>query len=251
VWTQLIGYPEERIAVVPNGFDFVEMENPPEGFRPLRELLSLTADELVVGCMGSIYNLKNPLMFVDVAASVVASGSKAHFVWVGDGPMRPEVERAIDRYGLRRVVHVLGRRADAPWLAHDFQIGVMTSLSEGLSNAIMEYMFWGIPVVTTDVGGCRELVEHQGTGFLVRNNDSTAMAAHIRKLLQDPTAASEMGRRGREKLEKQFSAEVMLAKTVAVYEAAGLRKQVRSTPNGLIGSLVTLANYFLGCRRNS
>jgi glycosyltransferase involved in cell wall biosynthesis len=225
-WAAYTGYPEARIAVVPNGFNLEGGGQPPNGFRPLRGLLNLPADEPIIGCIGSLFERKKPMMFVDLAASVTARGAKAHFVWIGDGVMRPELERAIDSRGLRGVVHLLGKRTDALWLARDFNVGVLTSMWEGLPNVLMEYMFWGLPVITTNAGDCTELVEHQRTGYVVEKNDLAAMSAYVLRLIEDRTAASEIGRRGRERLENDFSVKSMVEKTVAVYQEARARKQV-------------------------
>lgn len=226
IWTKLVGYPEEKVVVVPNGFDFEEMESLPRGFRPLRELLGLPSGTTIVGCIGSVYDLKNPLMFVDVAASVISNETEVHFVWIGDGPMRKKVEHIIGERGLAEKVHMLGSRRDAAWLAQDFHVGIMTSVVEGMPNAIMEYMFWGVPVVTTDAGGCSELVEHERTGFVVGKNDAVAMTACIQKLLQDQSSASKMGRQGRERLKKEFSTELMLQRAIAIYESVKMRKRL-------------------------
>lgn len=223
-WARLTRRPPEEIIVVPNGFDFESMGSAPPGFRPLRELLGLPSGEAIVGCVGSIYDLKNPLMLVDVATSLAAQGVRAHFVWVGDGPMRREVERAVGDRGLGGVFHLVGKRDDAAWLAGDFQVGVLPSVVEGLPNAVMEYMYWSMPVVTTDVGDCAKLVEHGRTGFVVRKHDSAAMAAHLKSLILDPVAARRMGSLGREKLEIEYTAEGMLERTIAVYEDLILKK---------------------------
>lgn len=225
VWMELVGYPAEKITVVRNGFNFAEMGQEPIGSPSLRALLGITNDEPVVGCIGSIYDLKNPLMFVEVAAAIADGETRVHFVWIGDGPMRQDVERAIAERGLSGRVHLLGSRADAQWLARDFRIGLMTSIVEGTPNAIMEYMYWGVPVVTTNVGDCKELVEHERTGFVVEKNDVQGMAGYIRQLLQAQVSAKRLGCRGRQKLDKEFSMETMLAKTVEVCERAKMRKR--------------------------
>src|SRR5262249_12918042 len=107
VWKQITGCPEEKITVVPNGFNFGKMQQTPYDFHRLRKLLELADDEPVVGCIGSIYDLKNPLMFVEVAATLVGSGTSAHFAWIGDGPMRLDMEYAICERGLKGRVHLL------------------------------------------------------------------------------------------------------------------------------------------------
>jgi glycosyltransferase involved in cell wall biosynthesis len=224
-WTELFGYPPEKVAVVQNGFNFEEIIQFPEGFRPLRELIGLSDDEPLVGCIGSMSIFKNPLMFIDVATAVIDSGIKAHFVWIGDGPMRQEVERVVAERHLGGMVHLLGHQKDACWLARDFCIGILTSIIEGTPNVILEYMYCGLPIVATNVGDCSSLIEHEGTGFIVEKNDAAAMAVCIQRLMHDRSTARAMGNRGRERLQKGFSVEMMITNTVAVCEEVRKRKR--------------------------
>lgn len=228
-WARLAGYPEEKIVVIPNGFDFEEMGEASTDPPAIHELLGLPACEPLIGSIGSVYELKNPLMFIEVAAAVNESAPRTHFVWVGDGPMRLEMERVVKRRGLSEVVHFIGGRGDAAWLARDFRLGMLTSKEEGMPNAIMEYMYWGLPVVATDAGGCRELVEHGRTGFIVARDDVAAMTAYAKRLLDDRAAAGEMGGRGRARLRDEFSVETLVNRTVALYEELRAKKRLGST----------------------
>lgn len=218
-WSRLIGFAEQQIAVIHNGIDVDELARLPEGFRPLHELLNLHADTPLVGCVSSVYHLKNPLMFVRAAVKVRAANAAVHFVWIGDGPMRGDLEAAVREAGLENVFHITGRRSDAAWLAKDLCVGVLTSISEGLPNSIMEYLSWGIPAVVTDAGGCPELVEHGRSGFVVASDNAEAMAERIVELLANRDLAAEMGRCGRDRMRGEFSVARMVSQTVAVYTA--------------------------------
>jgi glycosyltransferase involved in cell wall biosynthesis len=217
-WLGASHYPADSVRIVANGFDFDAMREPPAGFRRLRELLTVPADAPIVGTIGTLWERKNPSMFLDVAAGVRRAGRRAHFVWIGDGSARADVERARRAQGLEDVVHILGRRADAPWLAADFAVGVMTSHFEGLPNVVMECMYWAKPVITTDAGGCREVVAEGETGFVVPLDDRTAMVARLLRLLDDPSLARRLGERGRERLERDFALGAMVRNTVAIYD---------------------------------
>ncbi|MBI4520808.1 MAG: glycosyltransferase [Gemmatimonadetes bacterium] len=231
-WTRSTGYPPERIAVVPNGVDFREMERVPAGFTPLRELLGIPPHEPVVGCLASIYHEKNPGMFVEAAAAVNRADVCARFVWIGDGPLRADMEAAIRRHNLGARVHVLGWRADGRWLARDFDVGVLTSISESLPNSVLEYMYWGVPVVVTDAGGLVELVEHGKSGLVVAKNDAAAMTRAILALLVDPPWARSLGRGGRERILQRHSAEQTAARTIEVYERVIMGRKPGSDASG-------------------
>jgi glycosyltransferase involved in cell wall biosynthesis len=98
------------------------------------------------------------------------------------------------------------------------EICVLSSLAEGFSNAILEYMAAGRPVVATDVGGARELVIEGTTGFLVQPRDYTNMGERIIQLLNDVPRAQQMGEQGRRVVVEKFSRDAQLRRTEQLYE---------------------------------
>jgi starch synthase len=92
---------------------------------------------------------------------------------------------------------------------------VYRSEMEGLGSAALAAMAAGVPVVASNVGGLPEAVEHERTGLLVSDGD---FATPIRRLLDHPDEATEMGRRGRERVEKNFTIDLMVEKTLAAYK---------------------------------
>jgi glycosyltransferase involved in cell wall biosynthesis len=117
---------------------------------------------------------------------------------IGEGPMRAEITAARDHAGLRHRLILEGTRAAVP-LYLDAQYALLVSHEEGLPNAVMEAMAAGLPVVATDVGGSRELVQHGVTGLLVPPRDPEALAGALTRVIQDGDFRVEAGRRGRER----------------------------------------------------
>ncbi|MFH2057169.1 MAG: glycosyltransferase [bacterium] len=130
---------------------------------------------------------------------------------LGEGPLRRELENLAQRFEVSRHIEFLGSRADVASLLNQARIGVLTSRSEGCSNAILEYMSAGLPVVATDVGGNRELVVEGKTGFLVPIAEPQALAERLSRLLADIELCQLMGRQGRERVEREFSVDRMIA----------------------------------------
>jgi glycosyltransferase involved in cell wall biosynthesis len=93
----------------------------------------------------------------------------------------------------------------------------LSSRAEGFSNSILEYMAAARPVVATDVGGAREAIVESETGYIVPAGDDEQMAERIISLLRDPHRAGEMGQRGKQRIEKNFSPDLHLAKTLELY----------------------------------
>ncbi|MGH9862831.1 MAG: glycosyltransferase family 4 protein [Candidatus Acidiferrales bacterium] len=139
-------------------------------------------------------------------------------LWVGDGPLRRQVEQFASENGLQQRVIFTGERVDIPSLLASAEMFVLPSQWEGLPLVVIEAMFAGLPVVATRVGGVSELVEDGKTGLLVPPGDSVALTRAIRQLLDDRALAQRMGRAGRERALKEFTLERMLSETQRLYE---------------------------------
>ena len=120
--------------------------------------------------------------------------------------------------GLADALHLLGPRRDIPEVLSAFDVFVLSSHDEGMSNAILEAMAMERPVVATDVGGTGEVVRHGATGYLVPAKDPDRLAQAIGEiLLAPPVQAAAMGRLGREIVVQQFSARAMVHQMEELY----------------------------------
>jgi glycosyltransferase involved in cell wall biosynthesis len=145
-------------------------------------------------------------------------------VALGDGPDRePLMSEASDLVESGSVTFPEGGLEVIPRIA-SADIGVLLTDPkvhiEGCSNSIMEYMACGLPVVCTDSGGNREIVEDGVTGFVVPAYDAGAVVAAVRKLRNDPARSREMGHQGSRRLRECFTIERMVAGFVSAYESA-------------------------------
>jgi glycosyltransferase involved in cell wall biosynthesis len=173
--------------------------------------------------VGIIANLNRPVkrvdLFIRAAALVSRRYQDVEFWIIGDGDLRIELENMAREVGVFPQTLFLGRRTDVQSLLHEMTIGVICSDSEGLSNALMEYMATGLPLVATDIGGNPELVQNGRTGFLVEPNNAEQLAGGILRLVEDRDLAKKMGKAGREALGKKFSVKKMLDETREMYES--------------------------------
>jgi glycosyltransferase involved in cell wall biosynthesis len=121
------------------------------------------------------------------------------------------VERTLRQAGVDSIAWLAGDRSDVPKLLAGFDLFVLPSIAEGVSNTILEAMATGLPVLATRVGGNPELVEDRTTGRLVPAADSAALAAAMLDYLHDPETGRSHGAAGRARVERQFSLERMVA----------------------------------------
>jgi glycosyltransferase involved in cell wall biosynthesis len=139
-------------------------------------------------------------------------------IFVGDGPTRRQVESTAAELGLSSRIEFLGDRSDIPQLLSQVDVFVLPSKSEGLPLVILEAMRAGLPVIATNVGGVAEAVADGITGFLTGVNDEVQLRNRIQQLIASPELMRKMGRAGRRQYEQDFQIEIMVRKTVAVYE---------------------------------
>jgi sugar transferase (PEP-CTERM/EpsH1 system associated) len=137
---------------------------------------------------------------------------------VGDGELRGQLETQVRRLGLADHVTFTGFRTDVPAILTELDLFVLPSLWEGLPLVLLEAMAAQLPVVATAVGGTPELVLDGETGLLVPPADPTALAAAMHFLLTQDALRREMGRRGRRRVEREFSATRAVAETTQLYE---------------------------------
>ncbi|NOZ25650.1 MAG: glycosyltransferase [Nitrospirae bacterium] len=199
--------------------------------RPETARKSVSTAFRTVGTVGRLHPSKNYRLFLDAARIVLErAGSRVNFIVIGDGESRAELQRYAQRSGIADRVVFTGERSDVPAMLEEMDVFVMTSLYEGLSNAMMEAMLAGLPVVATDVGGNRELITDGENGFLCPPGDASSLAERILYLLDNGQEAARMGLSGRQRILTEFSAEKMVRATEGIYRklAAEHRRGLRA-----------------------
>lgn len=227
-WLITDGYDPAKIIVIRNGVDLARFE---KRNRPrLRDELELPPRAPVVAMLSRLNRLKGVEFFLEAAAIVAARFREARFLIVGDsvhverdrtivkdGAYRAELESCAARLGLGGRVVFTGFRLDVSELLSEAAVSVLPSLSEGLSNTLLESMATGVPVVATRVGGNVEVVEDGMTGLLVPPRDAAALGRAICRLLEDRELASRFGQAGRRRVAEYFSLARMVRETERLY----------------------------------
>jgi glycosyltransferase involved in cell wall biosynthesis len=216
------GYRPEKITVIKNGLDPTRFAKT-NGDATLRREFGLAPRAPLVAVVSRLNQLKGVEYFLEAAGMVAQHFPEARFVIVGDDPYnqnglykRSLHERAA-RLGLDSRLIFTGLRQDIPGVLSEVAVSVLPSLSEGLSNVLLESMAAGVPVVATRVGGNPEVVQDGATGFLTPPRDAAALARGIGLLLADPELASRFGRAAKQRIADHFSFERMVEKTEHLY----------------------------------
>lgn len=209
--------PPERIRAIASPVNAVPAVTAERRERA-RATLAIPKDAPLIGTAARLDRQKAPL---DMVAAVARLGrSDVHVVWVGDGDLRADTERAIARAGLGQRFHLLGNRADVLELLPGFDVFAMSSLYEGLPCAVVEAMTCGIPVVATAVNSVPEVVVPGRTGVLARPGDPASLSRALAYALEHPTQAARMAAAAREHIGDRFSAQVLGRDLGEAYELA-------------------------------
>jgi glycosyltransferase involved in cell wall biosynthesis len=210
------GIPADRVEVVHDGVNVGYIDKQPAV--DARATFWVPHGAPLVGNVAALVPHKGQRHLVAAAARVVRELPDARFLILGEGELREALERQIRDLGLERHVLLGGFRPDVLGLVKSLDFVVMSSVTEGLGSAILEAMTCGKAVVGTTAGGIPEAVVDGETGLLVPPHDEAALAAAIVRLLGDPGLRDRLGAAGRVRVEREFSVEKMVAKTVDVYE---------------------------------
>lgn len=193
----------------------------------------------ILGNVARLVPMKDHLTLLQALELVRPDYPALKCLLIGDGPLRGDLEKYVSQRQLDENVSFLGHRNHVADFIRLFDVAVLSSKhTEGCSNFIMEAMYCGKPVVATDVGGCRELVVHGTTGFIVSKQDPQELAAAIRKLLSSEPLRKEFGSAGRKRVEDEFMADRMIEKTEEVYDRLVLHKlgKIRNQRIGTVTS---------------
>jgi glycosyltransferase involved in cell wall biosynthesis len=154
------------------------------------------------------------------AADLLADHERMHLLLAGLGMDKEPYTRLIANNRMRERIHVAGFRQDAPQLIAASDVLVQPSVSgEGLPRAVMEAVSYGTPVVITDTGGGKEVIEDGKSGFVVAARDPAAIADRIARLYADTELARHMAAAGKERLRTEFSSANTVAQTIAYFES--------------------------------
>ncbi len=178
----------------------------------------LESGDRVLGTVGRLVAVKDNRSMIEAFARVAAVIDGAKLIIVGDGPLKEDLARLVRELGLEGRVFLLGQRNDIHLVLGALDLFVLSSLSEGMSNVILEAMAARLPVIATKVGNNADLVEDGETGRLVPSADPDQLAEAMLELLSDPAKARNMGEQGRLVIESNYGLDSMVAEYEALYE---------------------------------
>jgi sugar transferase (PEP-CTERM/EpsH1 system associated) len=212
---QTVGIPKSKLTFIPNGVDT-------DRFSPGRDIsirheLGIGEDEFVVGTIGRLDPVKNHQGLIHAVRLLQESGRRVRLVIVGDGPLRRDVQQ----FGqmLNPGALMLGYRRDVERLYRIFDIFVLNSFAEGMSNTLLEAMASAVPTVCTRVGGNTELIADGERGILVSPGDDEKLANALLRFISSPSERRDYAAKARRFAEESFSLRSMSEQYTGLYQS--------------------------------
>ena len=232
----------EQFAVVPLGLDLDAFANWQERRPQLRRELNLPDDDMLIGIVGRLTEVKNHELFLQAAARLKELASEdppAHrirFLIIGDGKLRPTLEAQAQQLGLGEDTLFLGTRTDADVFYPALDIVALTSLNEGTPLTLIEAMANARPVVATAVGGVVDLLGQRSSessgysvcerGISAPSGDAEVFAHALDRLIRNPALRQELGERGRKFVIRNYAKERLFSDISNLYQQLALTSPV-------------------------
>lgn len=224
---------ESKLGYLGNGVD-TQRFNPnhinPEQQAQLRHDLGIPdSAQLIIGTVGRLTRTKGSGYLIEAAAQLVESFPQLHILVIGGElesdpePFYHQLTQKITQLNLSSHVTLTGERTDIPQLLSLLDIFVLATFAhEGLPRSILEAMSMGLPVVTTDIRGCREAVIPKKTGLIVPSQTSEPLARALRTLLANPDLKTAYGAAGRQRIEADYDETAVFRRLVSYYQELGI-----------------------------
>lgn len=217
-YTQWLGLPRERFVVVRNGVDLGYLKcADSKAIGEYRQSIGIPENAQVVGSIFRFWAEKRPMLWLQTAAVVAKRYPDVHFLVIGEGPMRREMEAFINHNGLKGRVHLPGARPEVATPLSAMNIFVLTSEFEGTPNVVLEAQWLGLPVVATDAGGTSEAFENNVTGFLATSSNVEEIAALVIEYLADTSKTATVAIHAPRFVQSTFGTRKMIEETINLY----------------------------------
>lgn len=217
-YTNWLKLPSDRFVVVRNGVDLGYLKRAEaDVVRAYRQALGIPADAKVIGSVFRFWAEKRPMLWLRSAALLAQQYPELHFLIIGEGPMRKEMEAFISSNNLKGKVHLPGARPEVATPLSAMDLFLLTSEFEGTPNVVLEAQWLGLPVVVTDAGGAKESFELGVTGLLASSADAKVITSMVCQFLSSESMAAHAAKRGRYFVERNYSIDRMVDETIHLY----------------------------------
>jgi glycosyltransferase involved in cell wall biosynthesis len=210
----------DRFAVVPSGIDRERFGLARAQGKQQPEWFGCPPDALIVGSVGWLTDIKGHKYLIEAISKLKQNFPALHLVIVGSGDRQEALLKLAELLGLRDTVHLLGHRDDVEACLAGMDLFVLPSLNEGMGRALVEAMAAGLPVIASRVGGIPAVISHEQTGLLVPPGNADALADAIRRLLDRPDWARQLGLAAGRSVDSRYGSRSMVRVIESIFAEA-------------------------------
>lgn len=212
------GISPKRISVIHNGVDHVRFVAAPEIRKRVREEFAISEDTFCIGAVGSLFPVKDHLTLLRAVRRFNRIQPSWRLLIIGEGPERAKLEKAaIADLDCRSRVVFIGASTRVPELLQAMDVYALPSISEGISNSLLEAMSTGVPSIATATGGTPEVITHGHSGLLFPVSDDQMLADHLLLLFRDRERRVSLGRAAVDRVRQHFSLDSMTSRYKELY----------------------------------
>lgn len=224
------GYRKDRMTIIHNGVDTRRFFSDPAARARMRRELGIAEDDFCIGCVGNLTPVKDHATLLRAIEGIARACPNWRVVLVGDGPERSRLEAFVREHdGWAERVSFLGLRDGVPELLNAFDVYVLCSLTEGISNSLLEAMATGLPVIATAAGGNPEVAVDGDSGLLFPVGDDRRLMDHLIELRTETERRTELKERALRRVREEFSIDSMVRNYEQVYSSLAQRKAAAVT----------------------
>jgi len=196
----------DRIDVIYNGIDLRKFMNIDSSIkRKQREEWNIDERDILVGTVSNLRNVKNIDSLINAAVGLCTDFPNLKFVVIGEGIERDRLQTLIHNLGLNDKFLLAGEYSDIIPCLTAFDIAVLCSKFESFSNALIEYMAAGLPIIASDVGGNSEAISHNETGLLYPVDDNKELENSLRTLIKNGILANKLAKQARQEAFSKYN----------------------------------------------
>jgi len=222
--------PTEKITIIPLGFNLEKFQiNQDQKREEFRKEYQIQPNEIAIGIIGRLVRVKNHQMFLRVIEKVLSvMPSGVRFFIIGDGDIRKSLETQLDKYNVQHTFYpeqaVVAAVTFTSWLIEMDQvyagldIVALTSFNEGTPVSIIEAQAAERPVVSTDVGGVKDIIQENISGFVTHVDDDDNFTKYLLQLINDAALRKEMGKAGKVNVSTRYSFQRLVSDTKKFYD---------------------------------
>jgi glycosyltransferase involved in cell wall biosynthesis len=205
-WVRKIKFPENKFTIIPNGIETEKFQIQITKERK-KEELGIPKNSLTISCISRLRQGKGHEILLKAFEDVFETNGNISLLIVGSGEKEEDLKKQIEYYKSKNNIFFLGNRNDVPKILAVSDLFVLPTEKEGMSNAIMEAMSAGVPIITTNISENEDLIINKKTGLLFPVNNSDSLAENIKLLIKNFDLRKELGQNAKQKAAKDFDIE--------------------------------------------